>query len=346
MHFPTIDASSLWRAVADQTGFLAGDVDLLALALVWSTVLVAAIITLVQYRPVEPGIKGILHHLLPPGTLHHPSARADILFWLSRRLFIPLLVVPLGLSTAAAGYVAYSILAAIFGPAQHAGPAATPLLCAFTISMVIAYDLSYYIYHLLCHRVPLLWELHKVHHSAQVMVGVTKDRVHPVDEILNRWWNGLIPGLTYGVWLFFALDPVELTVFGLSAYFIRSLLMMDVVRHTHLKLSYGKWLNGVLLCPHYHQLHHSIEPRHYDSNFGLLFSVWDRMFGTLQAPKPGEDFVFGLANQEHDEYQSLLRLHWVPMRRMAAMIGGWLKRQTAGARTRGSVRAPATLGTP
>src|SRR4051812_6792504 len=73
----------------------------------------------------------------------------------------------------------------------------------------------------------------------------------------------MIPGLTYGVWLFFALDPVEVTVFGLSAYTIRGLLMMDVVRHTHLGMSYGRWLNQVFLCPHYHQLHHSVDPRHY-----------------------------------------------------------------------------------
>jgi sterol desaturase/sphingolipid hydroxylase (fatty acid hydroxylase superfamily) len=152
------------------------------------------------------------------------------------------------------------------------------------------------------------------------MVGVTKDRVHPLDEILNRWWNGLIPGLTYGVWLFFAVDPVELTVFGLSAYFIRSLLMMDVVRHTHLKLSYGKWLNCILLCPHYHQLHHSIDPAHYNRNYGLLLSVWDRLFGTLSVPQPDESFVFGLANQEHDAYQSLLRLHLVPLRRIGEMV--------------------------
>jgi sterol desaturase/sphingolipid hydroxylase (fatty acid hydroxylase superfamily) len=322
MNFAAVDVSGLWRAVEEQFG----GIDWLALALVWSSVVVAAVVTYIQSRPTAVGIRGFMRHALPDGILSHPSARADFLFWLSRRIFMPLLVIPLGLSTAAAGYVAYTLLAAVLGPADHPAPASTAVLCAFTVSMVIAYDLSYYIYHLLCHRVPVLWELHKVHHSAQVMVGVTKDRVHPLDEILNRWWNGLIPGLTYGVWLFFALDPVEITVFGVSAYFIRSLLMMDVVRHTHLKLSYGKWLNGILLCPHYHQLHHSIDPAHYDSNFGLLFSVWDRMFGTLQAPAPGQDFVFGLANQEHDEYQSLLRLHLVPIRKIGAMTGQWLKR--------------------
>jgi sterol desaturase/sphingolipid hydroxylase (fatty acid hydroxylase superfamily) len=107
---------------------------------------------------------------------------------------------------------------------------------------------------------------------------------------------------------------------------LRSLLMMDVVRHTHLEMSYGPWLNKIFLCPYYHQLHHSIDPRHYDKNFGLLFSVWDRMFGTLGVPAPGQHFTFGLSNNEHAEYQSLARLHVVPLKKIYAMVGGWMRR--------------------
>jgi len=294
--------------------------DRVALYLTWGTVVFAALFTYWQTREAGTGFRSFIRHCLPPGLLTHKSARADLLFWLSRRVFMPLFVLPLALSTVTAGYAAYELLTVVLGPANHAGPASTATLCLFTLSMVLAYDLSYYIYHYLCHRVPMLWELHKVHHSAQVMVGVTKDRVHPLDELLNRWWNGLLPGLTYGIWLFFAVDPVELTIFGFSAYTLRALLMMDVVRHTHLEMSYGKRLNMIFLCPYYHQLHHSIEPRHYNRNYGLLLSVWDRMFGTLEVPQPGEHFIFGLADNEHDEYQSLWRLHVVPVARMVAMI--------------------------
>lgn len=319
IHIPFPDA--LWARITDTPFAVFTDPDRLGLLLVWVTVAFAAGVTWWQAgRP-----RNFLRHCLPPGTLSHPSARADVLFWLSRRVFMPLLVIPLGLSTVAAGYAAHSLLALVFGPSHHPEPASVPLLCAFTLSMVIAYDLSYYIYHYLCHRVPLLWELHKVHHSAEVMVGVTKDRVHPLDEILNRWWNGLIPGVTYGVWLFFALDPVELTVFGLSAYMLRALLMMDVVRHTHLEMSYGPWLNRVFLCPYYHQLHHSNQPRHYNRNYGLLLSVWDRMFGTLAEPQPGEHFTFGLGGGEDAEYQSLARLHVVPLQKMWRLSRDWLR---------------------
>jgi sterol desaturase/sphingolipid hydroxylase (fatty acid hydroxylase superfamily) len=140
------------------------------------------------------------------------------------------------------------------------------------------------------------------------MIGVTKDRVHPIDELMNHWWDGLIPGLCYGIWLFFVLDPVEVTVFGLNVYMLRNtILMMDFVRHTHLKFPYGKFISAILISPHYHQLHHSIAQKDLDKNFGLTLTVWDWMFGTL-AIQSRRGFVFGLTDNEHDEYQSLFRL--------------------------------------
>jgi sterol desaturase/sphingolipid hydroxylase (fatty acid hydroxylase superfamily) len=113
------------------------------------------------------------------------------------------------------------------------------------------------------------------------------------------------------------------------------LLMMDFVRHTHFKLSYGRWLNAVLLCPHYHQLHHSVARKHWDKNFGLTLSIWDRVFGTLVIPEPGEDFEFGLMHNEADEYQSLYRLHVLPLKK----IGVLLRRGI-------SVRRPRTVPNP
>ena len=295
----------------------------ITLALVWATVLFAAVVTFMRASPDGWSFRDFVRHVLPAEIFRHPSARADFLFWLSRRIFMPLLVIPLAISTVAAGRCAYWVLTLLIGvPAHPPAPAGPLVLIAFTVTMLIAYDLSYYLYHRLQHRIPVLWELHKVHHSAQVMVGVTKDRVHPIDEIMNRWWDGLIPGLCYGIWMFFALDPVEVTILGLNVYAIRNtILMMDFVRHTHLKLSYGRHLSLVLLSPHYHQLHHSVDERHWDKNFGLSLSIWDRMFGTLVVPEPDESFVFGLTGNEHDEYQSLYRLHFVPLWKIAERLG-------------------------
>jgi sterol desaturase/sphingolipid hydroxylase (fatty acid hydroxylase superfamily) len=299
--------------------------------LLWTTVFVAAVVTYVKAKPASWSFRDFMRHVLPPEVYRHPSAHADFLFWLSRRIFLPLLVVPLVISTVAAGHFAYWVLSSVIGPPSHpVGPAGPVMLFAFTVTMLLAYDLSYYLYHRMQHQIPILWELHKVHHSAQVMIGVTKDRVHPFDEIMNRWWDGVIPGLCYGIWMFFALDPVELTVFGVNVYFLRNcFVMMDFVRHTNWKFTYGRHLDAVLLSPHYHQLHHSIARKHWDKNFGLGLSIWDRLFGTLVAPEPDEDFVFGLVENEHDEYQSLVKLHVVPVKKIAARLGLHGPRQSA-----------------
>jgi sterol desaturase/sphingolipid hydroxylase (fatty acid hydroxylase superfamily) len=304
-----------WQHLSGENG--------IAILLLWATVLFAGVVTYIRANPGHWSFRDFIRHFLPAGTFRHPSARADFLFWLSRRIFMPLLVAPLVISTVAAGQFAYWLLSTIIGPPSHTvGPAGPAMLVAFTATMLLAYDLSYYLYHRMQHQIPILWELHKVHHSAQVMIGVTKDRVHPIDEIMNRWWDGLIPGLCYGIWLFFALDPVEVTVFGLNVYLLRNIiLMMDFVRHTHLKLSYGRPLDAILLSPHYHQLHHSIAEKHWDKNFGLGLSIWDRLFGTLVVPEPDEDFVFGLTENEHDEYQSLYKLHVVPLKKIGHRIG-------------------------
>ena len=278
----------------------------LALLLVWSTVIAAAAIT--YFRSST----SLRHHLIPAGIFKHPSARADFWFWVMRRVTKPLYLFPTALTAVGTGSLMHATLGAVF-PARDPGPAGTGTLILFTITMLLAYDLSYYIYHWLQHKVPLMWELHKVHHSAEVMVGVTEGRVHPLDDFMTHLWDGIIPGLVYGVWLFFALDPVELTVFGINVYVLRNILMMDFVRHTHFRFSFGKWLNAVILCPHWHQLHHSTDPRHWDKNFGLMLSVWDRMFGTLVIPEPDEEFHFGLADDEHHEYQSLTALYVLPL---------------------------------
>jgi sterol desaturase/sphingolipid hydroxylase (fatty acid hydroxylase superfamily) len=95
-----------------------------------------------------------------------------------------------------------------------------------------------------------------------------------------------------------------------------------------MKLSYGRWLNAMFLCPHYHQLHHSVAQRHWDKNFGLTLTLWDWMFGTLVVPEPGEDFEFGLMANEHDEYQSLYALHVLPLKKITALLRRrWVRRK-------------------
>jgi sterol desaturase/sphingolipid hydroxylase (fatty acid hydroxylase superfamily) len=291
--------------------------SLLATGLLLLTAFVSALVA--YWRTADQkSWKEFFEFVIPHEVITHPSAKADLMFWVTKKALMPFLMLPAGIVfVAAVGYATNWLFSTLFQfqPPLIEGPAGPVTVLIFTITMLLAYDISYYLYHVAQHRYPVLWELHKVHHSAEVMVGITKDRVHPLDELMNRAWDGVIVGLCFGIWSLISLNLVELTVFGVNVYVMRNILMMDFVRHTHFKISFGP-LNNLILCPHWHQLHHSTDPRHYDKNFGLLFSFWDRLFGTLCVPKPDEDFKFGLVDRDVRDYQSLAGLYVMPLKRM------------------------------
>ena len=314
--------SKLVNAVSGENG--------ITLLILFSTAFISALVA--YWRTVEHKSLGdFFSFALPKEVILHPSVRADLLFYITKRLMMPFLLIPTGIIfVALVGFGTNQLISWIFqihGP-LIAGPTPWWVLVLFTVSMLIAYDISYYLYHVAQHKIPFLWELHKVHHSAEVLVGITKDRVHPLDDLINRIWDGAIPGVMFGLWSVIALDPVELTVFGINVYAMRNLLMMDFVRHTHYKISFGP-LDNYILSPHWHQLHHSADPRHYDKNFGLLLSVWDRMFGTAYVPDPNEDMKFGLLDRDKDDYQSLFGLYLLPLKKMAGHVARWLGRRPA-----------------
>lgn len=309
-------------------------VDLVTPALILLTAFICAVIA--YWRTVEQkSFRDFFDFMFPKEIILHRSARADFLFWITRKLLNPVLIIPLGVSfVAGVGYLTNQLVGGLFhidGPLIE-GPAGPVTIIIFTITMLVAYDISYYLYHVAQHRFPILWELHKVHHSAEVMVGITKDRIHPLDELMNRMWDGVIPGICFGLWSLIALNLVEVTIFGINVYILRNILMMDFVRHTHIKISFGP-LNNIVLCPHWHQLHHSADPRHYDKNFGLLFSFWDRLFGTLVVPEPQEDFKFGLIDRDVGDYQSLYGLYIMPLKKMG-MQGAKLLRKLSNKQAR------------
>lgn len=309
------------------TGFVGSILDriwaanLLAAGLLLATALGCALIA--YWRTVEKkSFAEFFEFLLPHDVITHPSARADLLFYVTRKAIMPFLLIPAGVTfVVAVGYATNRVFGTLFHIEDPllGGPPGPVTVVVFTATMLVAYDISYYLYHTAQHRFPFLWELHKVHHSAEVMVGITKDRVHPLDELMNRVWDGVIPGVCFGIWTLIALNPVEVTILGVNVYVMRNILMMDFVRHTHFKISFGK-LNGVILCPHWHQLHHSTNPRHYDKNFGLLFSFWDRLFGTLCVPEPNESFKFGLVDRDVRDYQSLSGLYILPLKKMWRVV--------------------------
>ena len=217
------------------------------------------------------------------------------------------------------------------GPSLTATPAAE---LAYMIAIILAADLGFFIGHYLTHKVPLLWEFHKVHHSAPVLNPLTNYRFHPLDRIPLGLFMGLLTALVKGGFAFaYPGGIAEMTAVNVGVLLLFNLSAN--LRHSHIWLSYGWHLSHVLSSPAQHQIHHGSESRHIDKNFGLMFSVWDWIAGTLYVPRAREEVRFGLSGREHEEYDSLWRLYSLPFVKAAAVLRG---RPAPGARPEGARR--------
>jgi sterol desaturase/sphingolipid hydroxylase (fatty acid hydroxylase superfamily) len=162
--------------------------------------------------------------------------------------------------------------AAIAG-AVHALPVAVQAVLAIT-----AGDLLLYWAHRACHRVPLLWRFHAVHHSVTRLDWLAAHREHPLDGLYSQLWLNL-PAILLGVDLT-ALAPL-LVLRGLWAIFV----------HSNVRVPLGPL--GVLFGdPALHRWHHARVAR-CDHNFANLAPYLDVLFGTHHRPER-EDYALGL----------------------------------------------------
>ncbi|AVO38329.1 sterol desaturase family protein [Pukyongiella litopenaei] len=162
---------------------------------------------------------------------------------------------------------------------------------------VLALDLALWAQHLLTHKWPLLWRLHRVHHADRDMDVTTAIRFHPVEIALSM----LVKiGLVY----LLGADALAVLLF--------EILLNGTALFTHANLALPRRLDAVLrlviVTPDMHRVHHSRRRVEHDSNYGFALSVWDRLFGTYRArPDHGHDrMTIGL----HWQDDRPARLDW------------------------------------
>lgn len=197
------------------------------------------------------------------------------------------------------------------------------IVALFSIGAFVAEDLARYALHRLCHRVPALWELHKLHHSAEVLTPLTVYRTHPLEGLLMTAGSALAIGVVTGVcmWAFpGAIRAWE--VLGVQALGFFWNVLGANLRHSHVWLSYGARLEHVLISPAQHQIHHSDQARHHDRNFGAALALWDWAFGTLYVTRGRERLRFGLrageSNYDDGVFSALVGPLWGAVGRLIA----------------------------
>ena len=225
------------------------------------------------------------------------------------------------LTSAGAARVTVEILVKLLGIPETPVQPGLITDIAVTAGIVVASDLGFFVSHYLQHRIPLLWEFHKVHHSAEVLHPVTAYRSHPVDEAIKMTIVGSGIGVVLGLSAYLVGQPVEgVTVLGVNVLVLIYSVAGAHLRHSHVWLSYGP-LDRVFVSPAMHQIHHSCESRHSDKNLGGMFTIWDRLAGTLYLPHAQETLPLGLHSEEHREYTSVLRLYLLPFAKIARRVG-------------------------
>jgi sterol desaturase/sphingolipid hydroxylase (fatty acid hydroxylase superfamily) len=173
------------------------------------------------------------------------------------------------------------------------------IITGATTCLYLSYEFAYWLYHFLCHRIEFLWRFHAVHHSAESLSPLTNYRVHPVDSILFVNVLAVINGATSGVLTYLFGDAHALTVFGANAVVLVALTLVGTLQHSHFWISFQGIWGKVFLSPAHHQIHHSIEPAHFNKNLGSTLAIWDWLFGTLVLPaRRRECLTFGVAGYE------------------------------------------------
>ena len=183
----------------------------------------------------------------------------------------------------------------------------------FTFFIFLLDDFSKYWVHRWMHKWPILWALHKVHHSAEVLTPITVYRTHPLEGIVFTLRGTFTQGVSISTFIFFFGNSVDLyTVLGANILLFLFNTAGSNLRHSHIGIRYWGWLEYILISPAQHQLHHSIDVKHHDKNFGAALAIWDYLFGSLHHSVEIDDLKLGVDNQERD-FNKLSTLYFSPI---------------------------------
>jgi sterol desaturase/sphingolipid hydroxylase (fatty acid hydroxylase superfamily) len=280
-----------------------------------------------QHYRGRPGVASNLWRFLFSREIYtHPSAIVDYKLLVANQVFGPTSVL-VGLFlrgasiTVVAGFT-QAILHQTFGSAPNPEPIGVMVGVFIFITITLVADFSSYLNHRMQHHWPLLWEFHKLHHSAEVMTPLTYNRRHPVYDLLHRIVEIIVLGPVEGVVLFlFSTMPDPIVLFSGNAIYSVFNLLGSNLRHSHVWFSFGPLLERMIVSPAQHQIHHSKSMRHWNRNYGEVFALWDWMFGTLYVPgKVPEKLEFGIAGAERQEFPTLWAAYTVPLKNAARLL--------------------------
>jgi sterol desaturase/sphingolipid hydroxylase (fatty acid hydroxylase superfamily) len=246
----------------------------------------------------------MIRAMFPRRIWRSASGKADIGFFIFNVFIASILFGWALFSSHVIGAASLSALESAFDPAQPGAVPVTLRSGMMTIAMFLAYEFAYWCDHYLKHNVSALWHFHKVHHTADTLSPLTNFRVHPVDTVIFFNIVALFTGVTeaglrYGL----GADTAPFTLGGSNVFMIAFYCLLLHLQHSQVWISFPGRLGRIILSPAHHQLHHSSDPEHFNSNYGNAFAVWDRLFGTLRMPtKANQRLTFGVREVDRNPH--------------------------------------------
>ena len=182
---------------------------------------------------------------------------------------------------------------------------------------ILIFDFEQYWEHKLSHIYPPLWDSHEFHHAATQMNIFAAKRLAPLDGVFFSWFT--LPFTIIGTLLISAYaDKGNLIPFFLVATWATLMQIQTFAGHSSFKVAYPKPFNYILLSPCCHLIHHSNRVEHYDKNFGFVFSIWDRFYGTYLDESNLDNIIcYGIDNSEYNKHHPAYSFLILPVVKLA-----------------------------
>lgn len=146
------------------------------------------------------------------------------------------------------------------------------------IALFLLNDLTFYFYHRLSHESRLFWATHVTHHSSQIFNVSTALRGNFIHFFYRFiFWSPLA---------FLGFDPILIVLVDEIGFYYQMWIHTKTIGRT------PRWFEFIFNTPSHHRVHHGSNQAYLDKNYGAVFIIWDRLFGTFQAEE--EEVVYGL----------------------------------------------------
>ena len=181
-----------------------------------------------------------------------------------------------------------------------------PLWLYAFIGLILLDFIGAYLVHLIEHKVKFLWRFHLIHHTDTWVDTTSGNRHHPGESVI-RFTFTLLGVFIVGspMWMVFLYQTISVV----STQFTHANIALPE------KLD--SFLSYFIVSPNMHKVHHHYKLPYTDSNYGNIFSVWDRIFGTFMYLKK-EDIVYGIDThmnpEEHNQLSNLLKIPFLEAR--------------------------------